>query len=152
MRIFFRNTIYFIMFTMFITTIYQKVEAVEISPQISDREIIESLAVLKQGQNNINTRFEDINNRIDGLQNTMLSLFGAIIALIIALFGYIAWDRRTALKPLQERFEMLEKGLHRDLDLLHEEGSRITRLIKALREIARTDKKIEEILKSFSLM
>ena len=170
MGIIFRNISCTFIFTIIVITICIKAESVEIAPRISDREIIESLAILKHGQNNINARFEDmrldmnkrfeqidkhfedVNKRIDGLQNTMLSLFGAIIALIIALFGYIAWDRRTALKPLQERFEMLERELHRDLDLQHEEGSRITRLIKTLREIARTDKKIEEILKSFSLM
>ena len=128
MGIIFRNIICIFIFTILVITICINAEAVEIAPRISDREIIESLTILKQGQNNINARFEDmrldmdkrfedVNKRIDGLQNTMLSLFGAIIALIIALFGYIAWDRRTALKPLQERFEMLEKELHRDLDL-----------------------------------
>ena len=151
---------------LFIFSTNINAQAVEVSPRISDREIIESLAILKQGQialnkrfddvnqrfEDINQRFEDVNSRIDGLQNTMLSLFGAIIALIIALFGYIAWDRRTALRPLQERLELIERELHRDLDLQNEEGSLLTRLVKALREMAKTDKKIEEILKSYSLM
>lgn len=137
--------------------------AVETAPRISDREIIESLAALKEGQRSINQRFEnmnqrfedlreDINQRFEGLQNTMLVLFGAIITLIVALFGYIAWDRRTTLKPLQERLDNLETDLHRDLDIQHEEGSRVTRLVKALRELAKTDKKVAEVLRSFSLM
>ena len=140
--------------------------AVEVAPRISDREIIESLAVLKQGQVDINRRFEDVNrrfedvnrrfddlnHRIDGLRNTILVLFGAIITLIVALFGYIAWDRRTALGPLQDRLELLERDLYRDLELQHEEGSRLTRLIKALRQMAKTDEKLAEVLRSFHLL
>ena len=140
--------------------------AVEVAPRISDREIIESLAVLKHGQVDINRRFEDVNrrfedvnrrfddlnHRIDGLRNTILVLFGAIITLIVALFGYIAWDRRTALRPLQDRLELLERDLYRDLELQHEEGSRLTRLIKALRQMAKTDEKIAEVLRSFHLL
>lgn len=158
--------------------------AVETAPRISDREIVEALAILKQGQvdinrrlddltshtnqrlddvnrrfddvnqrfDDINRRFDDVNHRIDGLQNTMLVLFGAIITLIVALFGYIVWDRRTALRPLQDRLERLERDLQRDLELQHEEGSRLTRLVKALREMAKTDENIAEVLRSFSLL
>ncbi|NOQ46750.1 MAG: hypothetical protein GQ559_08790 [Desulfobulbaceae bacterium] len=46
----------------------------------------------------------------------------------------------------------LEKELHRDLELQHEDGSRITRLIKVLREHAENDPKLSEILRSFSLL
>ena len=151
--------------------------AAETAPRISDREIIEALAILKQGQvdinrrlddltshtnqrfddvnrrfDDVNRRFEDLNHRIDGLQNTMLVLFGAIITLIVALFGYIVWDRRTALRPLQDRLERLERDLQRDLELQHEDGSRLTRLVKALREMAKTDENIAEVLRSFSLL
>ena len=67
---------------IFIFSTNIKAEAVEVVPRISDREIIESLTILKQGQialnkrfEDVNQRFEDVNSRIDGLQNTMLSLF-----------------------------------------------------------------------------
>ncbi len=133
--------------------------AIEIAPRISDREIIESLAALKQGQVDINRRFDDVNQRIDdvnqridGLQNIILVLFGAIITLIIALFGYIAWDRRTALRPLQDRIERIEQDIYRDLELQNEDGSRLTRLVKALREMAKTDEKIADVLRMFSLL
>ena len=48
-----------------------------------------------------------------GLQNTMLALFGVIITLIVALFGYIVWDRRTMVKPLAERLDRLEYDIMR---------------------------------------
>ena len=157
-----------IAFTMCMWSGYAR--AVEVAPRISDREIIESLAILKQGQvdlnrrfdefsrhvdqrfANVDKRFDDINKRLDVLQNTMLVLFGAIITLIVALFGYIAWDRRTALKPLQDRIERIDRDLQRDLELMHQDGSRLTRLVEALRELAKTDPKIAEVLRSFSLL
>ncbi|MBF0622650.1 MAG: hypothetical protein HQL54_12055 [Magnetococcales bacterium] len=149
-------------------------ESVEIAPRISDREIIESLAQLKEGQKQLNIRFNDMrteiktdidglrrevntqsnqaNQRMDRMHTTMLTLFGALVTLIVALFGYIAWDRRTMMKPFQERLESLEKELHRDLDLQHPDGSRITRMLHALRELAKQDEKVATILRSFSLL
>ena len=100
----------------------------------------------------VDSRFESLERRIDGLQHTMLMLFGALITLIVALFGYIAWDRRTIVKPLQERLDKIEHDLQRDLDIQHEEGSRLTRLVKVLREMAKTDEKLAEVLKHFSLL
>ena len=151
--------------------------SVEVAPRISDREIIESLSDLKAGQANhdkrlddlnrsidkrfeqvdkrfeqVDKRFEDINRRIDGLQNTMLALFGAILSLIVALFGFIIWDRRTMLRPVVDRLDRLEQEVTKDLDLLNEEGSRLTRLVKTLREHAKSDPKLAEILRTFSLL
>ena len=100
----------------------------------------------------IDKRFEDVNRRMDGLQNTMLALFGAILSLIVALFGYIIWDRRTMLRPVVDRLDRLEREVTKDLDLLNEEGSRLTRLVKTLREHAKSDPKLAEILRTFSLL
>ena len=100
----------------------------------------------------IDKRFEDVNRRIDGLQNTMLVLFGAIMSLIVALFGFIIWDRRTMLKPVVDRLDRLEREVTKDLDMLNEEGSRLTRLVKTLREQAKSDPKLTEILRTFSLL
>jgi DNA repair exonuclease SbcCD ATPase subunit len=147
-----------------------QVLAVEVAPRISDREIIEALTELRAGQkaleekidlrfeanevrfDAIDARFEAMDRRIDGLRETMLALFGAMMALIVALFGYIAWDRRTMVKPLQERLDRIERDLARDLELQHEEGSRLTRLVKVLREMAKTDPKLAEVLRNFSLL
>ena len=137
--------------------------AVDVAPRISDREIVERLTRLEEGQkalrSEMNQRFEavdkrldDMNMRISGLQNTMLALFGALITIMVALFGYIVWDRRTMLKPVVERLDRLEYDVVRDLDLRHEEGSLLSRLLKALREHARNDPKLSEILRSFSLL
>ncbi len=138
-------------------------QAVDVAPRITDREIVERLTRLEEGQKNLDKRLSDmqafneqrfasIDQRFTDLQNTMLSLFGAMIALIIALFGYIAWDRRTMFKPMIARLERIERDLERDLELGHDQGSRLTRLVTMLREMAKTDPKIAEALRSCSLL
>ena len=144
--------------------------AVEIAPRISDREIVEKLAVLEAGQaalrsemkagqaalckriDDMNQRLDDMNQRISSQQTTMLALFSSMVALILSLFAYIAWDRRTMLKPVVERLEILEKDVMRDLDIAHKDGSLLTRLVSALRELAKDDEKIASVLRSFSLL
>ena len=152
-------------------------QADEVAPRITDREIVERLTCLEEGQKNldkrlsdmqtfneqmfatmdqrfasIDQRFASIDQRFTDLQNTMLSLFGALIALIIALFGYIAWDRQTMFKPMLARLERIERDLERDLELGHDQGSRLTRLVVMMREMAKTDPKIAEALRSCSLL
>jgi hypothetical protein len=79
-------------------------------------------------------------------------MFSALILLIVALFGYIVWDRRTALRPLETRLNELEKDLERDLQLRHEQGSLPTRLVSALRQLAAEDERLAGVLRSFSML
>lgn len=74
------------------------------------------------------------NQRIDDLRDLIYVVIGGIIALI----GFVIWDRRTALAPairknkeLEEREEIIEK---------------------ALREYAKVEPRLAEILKSLRLM
>ena len=146
------------------------VAAVDVAPRISDREIIESLAELKAGQKAleekmdlrfnamqeqidqrfiaVDQRFEAIDRRLDFIQQLML----VTIAGIFGLIGFIIWDRYSTLRPMDMRLRRLEEDLERDLELQSPEGSKLTRLIHALRELAKEDKKVEAILRSFSLL
>ena len=126
--------------------------AVEVAPRITDREIVEALTELKAGQKHLNQRIDDTNQRISDLYDINLTMFAILAALITGLFGYIIWDRRTMMKPVQERLERLEKDIERDLDLRNEHGSIPARLLNALRELAKTDEKLAAVLRSFSLL
>jgi hypothetical protein len=75
-----------------------------------------------------------------------------IIAGIFGLIGFIVWDRRTVLKPVEQRLDRMESYLEYDLEIRHDEGSRLTRLVKVLREMAREDERLAAVLRSFSLM
>ena len=148
--------------------------AVDVAPRISDREIIEKLSILeagqralrfemksgqdalrsemRSGQDALGKRIDDMNTRMVSLEHTMLSLFGAMVALIVALFAYIAWDRRTMLKPVVDRLDILEHEVISDLGLRNAQGSLLSRQLKALREYAKNDQKLTEILRGLSLL
>ena len=137
--------------------------ALESAPDISDREIVEKLAKLEAGQQSLNHRISDLRSemksgqealakRLDDSNNTMLVLFGSLITLIVALFGYIAWDRRTMMKPVLERIERIEKDITQSIDSSNSDASKLRRLIDAMRELAKTDEKLATILRSFSLL
>jgi len=148
--------------------------ALEPSPNITDREVVEKLAKIEAGQQSLNHRISDLRSemksgqealrsemksgqealskRLDDSNNTMLVLFGSIITLIVALFGYIAWDRRTMMKPVLERVERIEHDVAQSLDLSNTDGSKLSRVINAMRELAKTDEQLATILRSFSLL
>jgi septal ring factor EnvC (AmiA/AmiB activator) len=100
----------------------------------------------------IDQRFSALDKRLDDQFAMMLTMFSAIILLIVSLFGYIVWDRRTALRPLESRLAQLEQDLERDLQLRHEQGSLPTRLLNALRNLASEDDRLAGVLRSFSLL
>lgn len=63
--------------------------AVEVAPRISDREIIESLAELKVGQNALQQQINDLkestNKRFDILQ----WMFGIFITISLVILGFV---------------------------------------------------------------
>nr|VFJ42355.1 MAG: hypothetical protein BECKFW1821A_GA0114235_1001116 [Candidatus Kentron sp. FW] len=197
--------------------------AVEVAPRISDREIIESLSELKEGQKAlraemavrfaaieqrfeerskavnerfdamekrfderfkavdqrfesidqrfesmekrfderfeaVDQRFESIDRRFESIERMLgwiLNLLSVLIIGIIGLVGFIIWDRKTVLSPLEKRLttlEVQEEKLQYDLEPQHEEGSRLARLVQALRERAKTDQELATALRSHSLL
>jgi predicted PurR-regulated permease PerM len=100
----------------------------------------------------MNSRLAQIDQRLVNLENNMRTMFGSIIAMIIALFGYIIWDRRTAMRPLEQKVNALEEDLVRDMDIRNPAGSSLTRVIEAFRDLAKSDDKVAEILRSHSLL
>lgn len=155
--------------------------AVEVAPRISDREIIESLAELKAGQKaleakmdlrftamqeQMDQRFTAVDQRLTAMQEQMDQRFEAVdrrldfvqqlmlvtIVGIFGLIGFIIWDRYSTLRPMDMRLRRLEENLEHDLELQSPEGSKLTRMIHVLRELAKEDRKIASILRSFSLL
>ncbi len=107
---------------------------------------------MKSGQEALNKRLDDLSQRISDSNYTMVTIFGALVVLISVVLGLILWDRRTMLKPVVERVERIERDIVQDLDLSNADGSKLTRLINAIRELARTDEKLATVLRSFSLL
>ncbi len=100
-------------------------------------------------------RFEVMDRRFESMMNWMLTLFGIVITLILGLLGYMIWDRRTALKPLREKMANLEDSsiqVNTQLEMHNPSGTLLDRLVTAFRELAKTDEKVADVLKAFSLL
>jgi len=118
--------------------------AVQGNLSLSDKDIIEKLARLEEGQRGLSKRIDDINTRIDDLRSELRGdiadlrgLVYIVLAGIISLIGFVIWDRRTALSPVITKTKQLE-----DKDDL---------TVRVLKEYARKEPKMAEVLKSLGL-
>ena len=82
----------------------------------------------------MNSRFSEANQKIDRLENKFDSYFmwgfGLVLMSIFGLIGFIIYDRRTTLAPVESKTE---------------------RIIKALKEAAEKDPALREALKRTAL-
>ena len=132
-------------FTAFQNQIDQRFEAFQ--NQVDQR--------FEVSQQQIDQRFEAVDQRFEAVDQQLDKIWALMLVMIAGIFGligYIVWDRKTALRPVEQRLIALESEFHRDLEIQHEEGSRLTRLVKVLREMAKTDEKLANVLRSFSLL
>ncbi len=127
---------------------------------ISDREIIERLTRLEEGQKSLKQRFDDLKMELKGdIQNLRSELKSDIQGLrselkgdiqdlralsyvvlggMIALIGFVIWDRRSALSPVITRTRELEEDQGRTL--------------RVLKDYAQREPKLAEIMKNLGLM
>ena len=109
-------------------------------------------AEMKSGLEALGKRLDGLSGRQADANATMLVLFSSLIALIVALFGYIIWDRRTMMKPVEEKLNRFEHEVITDLDLDHSEGSLLRRQLQALRQYAGKNPEFAEIMRGLSLL
>jgi len=121
-----RNLIVLIMVTVIVFLPLNRLLGVETSPRISDKEIVERLTRLEEGQRNIDKRFDDVNKRIDDVNkriddlrteinerlNTLQWMLGLFITIVLAILGFVLrmqWQ-------MQKRLTRVETALetHRD--------------------------------------
>jgi len=89
----------------------------------------------------VDKRFEEVNKRFEDLITFLWMLTGIFTTLTAVVIGFAYWDRRTIIK--QARDEAIER--------IEREG-RLRDLINALREHARHNKELREVLRSFKLL
>lgn len=100
-----------------------------------DRErLIKLETKLDEGFKTINQRIDDTNKRIDDLRDLIYVVLGGMIALI----GFVIWDRRTALAPVVKKYRELDE--------------RSEKIEQALKELAKRDPKVEEVLRHVGLI
>ena len=87
-----------IIITVLITvlTIPSLLLAVETAPRISDREIVERLTKLEEGQKHLEKQIDNVNKRIDDLRsemnthfNTLQWMLGLFITIALVILGFV---------------------------------------------------------------
>ncbi len=128
------------------------------TPQ-EERQIVKDIAEIKATLEQLNKRIEDINKRIedtnkrvedvnkriDDLMNFLWMLTGIFSAITAVTIGFALWDRRTMIRPFEDKVKSMEK------DIL-ENKEKVQKLIETLRELAKEDEKVARLLKHMNLM
>lgn len=89
-------------------------------------------------ESNVDVRFEAQQTQIEDLKTMFFWGFGIIITLNIFILGFIIWDRRTAMKPAMDKASSADE--------------KTRSLIIALRDYAKENPKLAEILKVHGLL
>ena len=133
--------------------------AVEVAPALTDREIVERLTRLEEGQSAIRAEMsqlredmhrqnqhlrDDINAQFDRLFQLLLGLLGTFTALVTATISFALWDRRTMLRPVERRVSSLEEEMV-------DNQPRVAALLNALRTLSQRDPELAAVLKNFNL-
>ena len=107
-----------------------------------DRERLVRLeATLTVFMEQVDKRFEQVDKRFDQMMTFLWILVAIFTTLTGVVIGFAYWDRRTIIrKARDEAIEIIEK-----------EG-RLRDLIMALRELAKDDKRVASVLRSFGLL
>lgn len=111
----------------------------------------------------VNKRIDDISQslgkRLDDLHHLILTMFGSLLGVMIALIGFIFWDRRTTMKPLEKRIEDNTNEIDHNTskinthqELLQNHSSLLNQFLLTLRELAKKDPELSIILRNYSLL
>ena len=93
---------------------------------------------MRELEKRLNQRMDQTEKRLDQRIDNVINLQYVILAGIFALVGFVLWDRRTALAPAIKKNKELE--------------DKEEKIEKALKEYARKDPDLAEILKGVGLL
>ncbi len=132
----------------------------EAAPALTDREIIERLTRLEEGLNEVRTQMDLLRADLGQLREDMnqlredmnlqfayqfqltLGLLGAFTVLVAATISFALWDRRTMLRPVEDRVKTLEADLAANPPRV---------LLEALRNLSQRDPELASVLKNLNL-
>ncbi|GAB4128929.1 MAG: hypothetical protein Fur0027_13020 [Raineya sp.] len=97
----------------------------------------------------IDKRFEelrsDVNARFEQQNNFFMIIVGLFTAITAITIGFALWDRRSMTRPFESKIKIIEE----DIALLRKDNKN---LFESLRELAKTDARLAEILKQFNIL
>ncbi len=144
--------------------------AIETAPHISDREIVERLTRLEEGQaalrgemkqfredmnkqferidtqfGRVDTQFNMMDKQFDRLVNIMLAIIGVFASMCGGTIWFALWDRRSMIRPFESKVKKIEEDIAENHNKLHT-------LIETFKTLSKTDEKVATILKKFNLL
>ena len=127
-----------LMYFLFLSLIGGYSQQQEVPYTLEDRDRMVRLETeLKSLKNEISARFEAQDAKLDAQNeklNGMQILVYFVLGGIFGLMGFILWDRRTFLKPFDDKIKDIE--------------DKNARIINTLKEQAKTNPSLAEILKN----
>ncbi len=93
----------------------------------------------------VDKRFEQVDKRFESLQNLMMAIVGAFAAIVAVTIGFAIWDRRTMVRPFEDKVKKIENDIVSD-------RKRLESLFEVLRNYAEKHPDLADILKQFSIL
>ncbi|MEA2060749.1 MAG: hypothetical protein U9P10_09655 [Thermodesulfobacteriota bacterium] len=93
----------------------------------------------------IDKRFEAIDRRFAEFQALVIGIIASFACIVAVIIGFAIWDRRRAVKPVENKIDLLTE------DLSTHEG-KLSNLLNALKKKAETDQDLAAVLRSFSIL
>ncbi len=95
----------------------------------------------------VDKRFEQVDKRFEQMLTIMGWIVGAFGALTLGIFGFAWWDRRSMIRPFEEKVKLMDIAI----DALNNDKADF-RVVKVLRDLSKTDAKLAELLKYHNLL
>ena len=93
----------------------------------------------------VETKIEAIDRRFDDMQKQTDRLSAIFTAIVVAVIGFAIWDRRTMIRPFENKVKVIE-------DEIAENRSKLHTLLEALRILSKKNEDVAEVLKRFNLL
>lgn len=93
----------------------------------------------------IDKRFEQIDKRFDQMMNFLWMLTVIFVGVTGVTISFALWDRRTMIRPFEAKVKTIDEAISQDKE-------KINLILETLRNLAKTDEKLAEILKSLNLL
>jgi len=133
---------------LFILPFLTFAQTIEVPFTLEDRDrIIRTEQKVESLRNEMNARFEGVDQKFEAMNQKFEAMdkkievlywgFGIVITLILFLFGYIIFDRKTGIKVLERETN--------EMKISHKQ------LIFVLKEYAKENPKLADLLKNASL-
>jgi len=84
-----RKTMSFVVLVSFLLASQISVFAAEVAPRITDREIVERLARLEEGQRALHKRIDDLRSEMNGRFDTLQWILGFFITISLVILGFV---------------------------------------------------------------